>query len=313
MNFPSNGLITILGPTACGKTRFAAILADKINGVIISADSRQVYKKMNIGTGKDYEDYIVDGKKIDVRLIDILEPGDKYNLFRFQNDFIREYDNIIKSNKIPILCGGTGLYIDAVVRSYRLLPVPPNYELRAELEKKSLEELEKILATYKKLHNKTDTDTKKRAIRAIEIEEYYKNHPFERPIIPELKTLVIGIKYEREEIKRRIKERLLKRLQTGMVEEVENLIKEDGLTYDDLIYYGLEYKYVAYYLMGKIDYDTMFEKLYIAICQFSKRQMTWFRKMEREGVKINWLKGEDGIDYNLSKALELINNFFTDK
>jgi len=309
MKLPSNGLITILGPTACGKTRFAAMLADKVDGVIISADSRQVYKRMSIGTGKDYDDYIVDGRKIDVRLIDIVEPGEKYNLFRFQNDFLREYNNIIISGKIPLLCGGTGLYIDAIVRSYKLLPVPPNYKLRAELEKKTLKELESILASYKKLHNKTDTDTKKRAIRAIEIEEYYRTHPFEKPIIPDLKVLNIGIIYEREEIRKRIKERLLKRLQNGMIEEVQNLINE-GLTYDDLIYYGLEYKHIAYYLMGKVDYETMVEKLYVAICQFAKRQMTWFRKMEREGIKINWLRGEEGMEYNLNKAIEMINNFF---
>jgi len=309
MNFPSNGLITILGPTACGKTKFAAILAEKINGVIISADSRQVYRRMNIGTGKDYDDYVVNGKKVDVRLIDIIEPGEKYNLFRFQNDFLKEYNDVMKLKKIPILCGGSGLYIDAVIRGYKLLPVPPNFELRIELEKKSLEELEKILSSYKKLHNKTDTDTKKRAIRAIEIEEYYRTHPFEKPIIPELKSLNIGIKYEREEIKRKIKDRLMKRLQNGMIEEAQNLIKE-GLSYDNLIYYGLEYKYLAYYLMGKIDYDTMVEKLYIAICQFAKRQMTWFRKMEREGVKINWLNGEDGLENNIERAISLINSFF---
>ncbi len=312
MKFHENILITVIGPTACGKTRFAALLADKINGVILSADSRQVYRRMNLGTGKDYNDYIVNGKKIDVRLIDIVEPGEKYNLFRFQQDFFKEYENVISEKKIPILCGGSGLYIDAIIRNYNLLPVPPNYELRKELENKSLEELEKILSTYKKLHNKTDTDTKKRAIRAIEIADFYSKKNIQSSLFPSLKVLNIGLKYEREELKKRIKDRLLKRIEEGMIEEVKSLLK-NGLTYEDLIYYGLEYKYITLFLMGELDYKTMLEKLYIAICQFSKRQMTWFRKMERDGVKINWLNSENGYDHNIKIALELIENFFLKK
>lgn len=297
-------LIIILGPTASGKTRFAAELADQINGEIISADSRQVYKQMNLGTGKDYDDYIVKGSRIPVHLIDIHEPGYKYNVFEFQKDFFKAYTEIRKSGHWPILCGGTGLYIEAVTKQFKLLSVPVNPMLRDELEKKSLEELEKLLSTYKKLHNKTDTDTKKRAIRAIEIEEYYQSHPKPDTILPEIHPVYIGIKPELEQRRQKITERLKSRLASGMIDEVNALLKA-GLNPEDLIYYGLEYKFITYYLCGKLTYEEMFSQLNIAIHQFAKRQMTWFRKMEREGCLIHWIDAQLPIDEKL-KSIEKV-------
>lgn len=298
-------LITILGPTACGKTKFAAYLSSRINGEIISADSRQVYRKMNLGTGKDYEDYTVNGKKIPYHLVDILEPGYKFNVFEFQKHFLEVYNEIRARNNIPVLCGGTGMYIDAVTKSYKLMPVPQDIKLRKELESKSAEELAEILALYRKLHNITDTDTKKRAIRAIEIEEYYAVHPESKHDYPEINNIFLGIKFDRLSIKKRITERLHERLKKGMVEEVQNLLKE-GLKPDDLIYYGLEYKYITQYIEGDLDYDIMVEKLNIAIQQFAKRQMTWFRKMEREGAKINWFDRYIPLEEKIIRAVELV-------
>lgn len=298
-------LITILGPTACGKTKFAAYLSSRINGEIISAYSRQVYRKMNLGTGKDYEDYTVNGKKIPYHLVDILEPGYKFNVFEFQKHFLEVYNEIRARNNIPVLCGGTGMYIDAVTKSYKLMPVPQDIKLRKELESKSAEELAEILALYRKLHNITDTDTKKRAIRAIEIEEYYAVHPESKHDYPEINNIFLGIKFDRLSIKKRITERLHERLKKGMVEEVQNLLKE-GLKPDDLIYYGLEYKYITQYIEGDLDYDIMVEKLNIAIQQFAKRQMTWFRKMEREGAKINWFDRYIPLEEKIIRAVELV-------
>ncbi len=298
-------LITILGPTACGKTKFAALLADKINGEIISADSRQVYKRMDMGTGKDYSDYMVNNKLIPYHLIDIRVPGEKYNIFEYQNDFLQVYHAIKKKGKFPVLCGGSGMYIDAVTKGYKLLPVPPDKNLRKKLETKSLEELTEILSSYKKLHNITDVDTKKRAIRAIEIEMYYESHPEIDREFPDIFTLFLGIRYEREKIKKQITERLHARLKEGMIEEVENLL-EEGLSPDDLIYYGLEYKFITMHVMGEMDYNTMVEKLNTAIHQFAKRQMTWFRKMEKEGVVIHWLEGDIPIEKRLEEAVKLI-------
>jgi tRNA dimethylallyltransferase len=298
-------LITILGPTACGKTRFAAHLASRISGEIISADSRQVYRKMNLGTGKDYDDYIVNGKKIPCHLIDILEPGYKFNVYEYQNYFLKVYNEIKDRNNIPLLCGGSGMYIDAVTRGYKLMPVPHNIKLRKKLENKSLEELSEILATYKKLHNITDTDTKKRAIRAIEIEEYYVCHPESEHEYPEINNIFLGIKYDRITLKKRITERLHERLKKGMVEEVRNLLK-GGLSPEDLKYYGLEYKYITQYIEGDLDYITMVEKLSIAIQQFAKRQMTWFRKMEREGTIIHWFDGYMPLENKIMHAMNLI-------
>ncbi len=298
-------LITILGPTACGKTKFAANLASRISGEIISADSRQVYRRMNLGTGKDYDDYLVIGKKIPCHLIDIVEPGYRFNVYEYQKYFLKAYDEIRARNNIPVLCGGSGMYIDAVTKGYKLMPVPQNIKLRKELESKSIEQLVNILASYKKLHNITDTDTRKRAVRAIEIEEYYSRHSVSEHEYPAIKNIFIGIKYDLISRRKRITDRLNERLQKGMVEEVRNLLKE-GLTRDDLVYYGLEYKYITQYITGDIEYSVMVEKLNTAIQQFAKRQMTWFRKMEREGAGINWFDGYMTPEEKILRALELI-------
>lgn len=288
-------LITILGPTASGKTRLAARLADSINGEIISADSRQVYRGMDIGTGKDLSDYVVDGHTVPYHLIDIAKPGYKYNVFEFQRDFLAAYESIRNRRRIPILCGGTGLYLESVLRGFKLIPVPENPELRAQLSTKSLAELTGILAGYKTLHNTTDVDTPKRAIRAIEIEEYYRRQPIESRTFPHLRSLTMGVSISREQRRENISRRLRERIAEGMADEVRSLL-HNGLTPEDLIYYGLEYKYVTLFVTGSIDADTMTKQLEIAIHQFAKRQMTWFRGMERRGVPIQWL------DYTLPET-----------
>ena len=281
-------LITILGPTASGKTPFAAALAHELDTEIISGDSRQVYRGMTIGTGKDLDDYVVDGKPIPYHLIDIAEPGEKYNLFRYQHDFHLAYESIKGKGKMPILCGGTGLYIESVLNGYKLLDVPANPQLRESLKDKSLTELEEILKTYKKLHNKTEVDSAQRAIRAIEIEEYYlTQEPNKRDFAP-LNSLIIGVDIDRQLRREKISRRLRSRLGEGMVEEVEGLLQQ-GIAPDDLIYYGLEYKYITLYLIGELDYDSFVKQLETAIHQFAKRQMTWFRGMERRGFTIHWL------------------------
>ena len=282
-------LVTILGPTACGKTPLAVAFAKEIDGEIISADSRQVYKRMDIGTGKDLAEY----KDIPYYLIDICEPGSKYTVYNYQHDFMEAYNQICSKDKFPIMCGGSGLYLESILRAYRMSPVPINDTLRKSLEGKSLDELTKILSSYRQLHNTTDTDTKKRAIRAIEIETYYQQYPQDKTDFPQLDSLVIGLDVPREIRREKITLRLKKRLEEGMVEEVQSLLHE-GIPAEDLIYYGLEYKYVTEYVIGKISYEEMFRNLEIAIHQFAKRQMTWFRGMERRGIKINW------IDYFLS-------------
>lgn len=291
-------MITILGPTASGKTSLAAALAADIDAEIISADSRQVYRCMDIGTGKDLEDYNINNKHINYHLIDIVEPGTKYNLFEYQQDFFDAYNDVVSRKKIPILCGGSGLYIEAVLNGYNLVAVPENRILRDTLESKSLDELTEILLQLKKengsnMHNSTDVDNKKRAIRAIEIETYYKiNSQVKECHYPKIKPTIFGIDIGREERRRRISERLKQRLNSGMIEEVKMLL-EKGVTPQDLIYYGLEYKFVTKYIIGEISYEEMFRSLEIAIHQFAKRQMTWFRGMERRGFIINW------IDYSL--------------
>lgn len=286
-------MITILGPTASGKTKLAAALAADIGAEIISADSRQVYRRMDIGTGKDLEDYTVDGKNIPYHLVDICEPGTKYNLFEYQRDFLEAYNDITARGLTPILCGGTGLYLEAVIKGYQLSPVPQNQPLRNKLEGKSLQELTAILENLKKksgsnMHNTTDVDSAQRAIRAIEIETYNINTPVADRPFPLLPNVVFGVDIDRETRRQRITKRLKQRLEEGMVEEVKSLI-DSGINPDDLIYYGLEYKYVTEYVVGKIGYDEMFTKLEIAIHQFAKRQMTWFRGMEKRGCKINWI------------------------
>ena len=286
-------LITILGPTASGKTPLAAALARRIGGEIISADSRQVYRRMDIGTGKDLADYVVDGIQIPYHLIDICEPGTKYNLFQYQQDFFDAYNNIIGRGAQPILCGGTGLYIEAVLMGYKLSPVPQNAELRSKLEGYSLEELTQMLTALKAksgstMHNTTDVDSCQRAIRAIEIETYNLEYPVPRRELPPVDSLIIGVDIDRELRRQKITRRLKARLKEGMLDEVRGLLDE-GIAADDLIYYGLEYKFVTEYLTGQTTYDEMFSRLEIAIHQFAKRQMTWFRGMERRGFTIRWI------------------------
>ena len=288
-------MITILGPTASGKTPLAAALALRTDGEIISADSRQVYRRMDIGTGKDLADYTVELSTITIpyHLIDIAEPGTKYNLFQYQQDFFDAYNNIIGRDKTPILCGGTGLYIEAVLKGYRLSPVPQNAQLRARLEGKSLDELTEMLRELKQkngsvMHNTTDVDSCQRAIRAIEIEEYNLHTPMPKRELPPIDSLIIGVNIDREARREKITRRLKTRLEEGMIDEVRGLL-EEGIPADDLIYYGLEYKFVTQYVIGQLSYDEMFRQLEIAIHQFAKRQMTWFRGMERRGFTIHWI------------------------
>ena len=284
-------LVSVVGPTACGKTSLAVELALAVPGAeIISADSRQVYRGMDIGTGKDIAEYTREGVTVPSHLLDIVDAGEKYNLFEFQRDFLTAYEDIRQRGAFPIMCGGSGLYVESVLKGYRLLPVPENPELRAALEEKSLEELTALLATYKQLHNNTDTDNKKRAIRAIEIEEYYRTCPVEERYFPQINALTVGVMVDREVRRERISRRLRERLAAGMVDEVKGLL-DSGLEPEQLIYYGLEYKYLTLYLTGAMGYDDMVNGLEIAIHQFAKRQMTWFRGMEKRGVEIHWLDG----------------------
>ena len=298
-------LIVVLGPTATGKTSFAAHLANRINGEIISADSRQVYRRMTIGTGKDYNDYKLGDWQVPVHLIDIHEPGYKYNVFEYQTDFFKVFDNLLQQGKMPVLCGGTGLYIEAVTKHYRLISVPVNNTLREKLKGKSLTELGNILASYKTLHNVSDTDTIKRAVRAIEIEEYYQTHPENHAELPEVKPVYLGLAFDREERRNRISTRLLQRLNEGMIEEVKSLLDE-GISPNDLIYYGLEYKFITLFLTEQMSYEIMVQKLTIAIHQFAKRQMTWFRKMERNGIRIHWIDGKLSIEEKLCEAQNIL-------
>ena len=325
-------MITILGPTASGKTPLAAALAvalPPVNGEcgaeIISADSRQVYRRMDIGTGKDLADYTVHGSgsmvqgssltinqeplTIPYHLIDICEPGTKYNLFQYQQDFFDAYQDIIGRGKTPILCGGTGLYIEAVLKGYQLSPVPQNPELRARLEGKTLDELTEMLVELKAkngsvMHNKTDVDSCQRAIRAIEIEEYNLHTPTPKRELPPIDSLIVGVNIDREARREKITRRLKARLEEGMIEEVRGLLAE-GIPAEDLIYYGLEYKFVTEYLVGKMTYDEMFQRLEIAIHQFAKRQMTWFRGMERRGFTIHWIDALQPMEEKVRQILAL--------
>ena len=296
-------LITILGPTASGKTSLAVALAADLNTEIISADSRQIYKRMDIGTGKDLEEYKYEDKEIPYHLIDICEPGYKYNLYEYQRDFNVVFQDLRTREKFPILCGGTGLYIETVLKGYSMPQVPENKELREKLKDKTLTELTSILKTYKTLHNTTDVDSCKRAVRAIEIAEFYRNQqPEERKNKP-LNSFIVGVDIEREARRRKISERLQMRLNSGMVDEVRALLKE-GISPDDLIYYGLEYKYLTEYLIGRLSYVEMVSKLEIAIHQCAKRQMTWFRGMERRGFSIFWLDAFLPLDEKIMKIKE---------
>lgn len=298
-------LITILGPTASGKTPLAAALACRLDTEIISADSRQVYRRMDLGTGKDLADYTVNGRLIPYHLIDIVNPGYKYNVFEYQRDFLEAYRKVKAKGKCPILCGGTGMYLEAVLKGYKLLPVPENPELRASLADKTLAELTDLLASYKKLHNSTDVDTVKRAIRAIEIEEYYKHQPPEYREFPHIDSLIIGVDIDRELRREKISRRLKQRLDEGMVDEVRALL-DSGIAAEDLIYYGLEYKYLTLYVVGSLSYEEMFRQLEIAIHQFAKRQMTWFRGMERRGFTIHWLDARLSVEEKLEKITNLL-------
>ena len=284
-------LVTILGPTACGKTTLAVALADRLQAAIISADSRQVYRSMDLGTGKDLAEYMVDGRQVPYRLIDVVDAGYKYNVFEFQRDFLNVYNELCSKGQLPVLCGGTGMYLESVLRGYRLVEVPENKELRSALVDKSLEELTEILSGYKQLHNTTDVDTCKRAIRAIEIEEYYRENDANVREFPEIKSLTIGIDVSRELRRERISRRLRERLEQGMVDEVRGILAS-GVSPEDLIYYGLEYKYLTMFVIGQLTYDEMVDQLEIAIHQFAKRQMTYFRGMERRGVPIHWIDAE---------------------
>ena len=303
-------LITILGPTASGKTELAAHLATETNGEIISADSRQVYRRMDIGTGKDLADYTVGDRQIPYHLIDICEPGTKYNLFEYQQDFLEAYNDITARGRQPILCGGTGLYIESVLKGYTLSPVPQNPQLRAELEGKSLEELTAMLTELKQktgttMHNTTDVDTAQRAIRAIEIEQHNLLSPMPERAFPKIPYVILGVNIDREHRREKITRRLKARLDEGMTEEICGLL-DSGIPAEDLIYYGLEYKYVTEYVIGKTTRDEMFRQLEIAIHQFAKRQMTWFRGMERRGFRIHWIDAMQPIDEKVSQALRII-------
>ncbi len=299
-------LLTILGPTASGKTQLAAHLAARLNGEVISADSRQVYRGMDIGTGKDLADYMVDGKMVPVHLIDIVDAGYQYNVYEYQRDFLDVYHDLQNRGKFPVLCGGSGLYLEAVLNNYRLIQVPVNEELRQKLEGKTLDELTEILKSYKsRLHNITDVENERRAIRAIEIEDYYATHAENNSPMPKLNSLVVGVKFDRLSRRKRITQRLHQRLNEGMVEEVKKLL-DTGLKPDDLMYYGLEYKYITQYLMGDLTYDSMVEKLNTAIHQFAKRQMTWFRRMERQGTVIYWLDGYQPLEGKIERVMELL-------
>jgi len=297
-------MITVLGPTATGKTRLAAGIAATLNGEIISADSRQVYKDMDIGTGKDYKDYIIDDVSVPYHLIDITDAGNEYNLHQYQQDFYQVFEQVINKRKIPVLCGGSGLYLESVLNGYNLLTVPVNDKLRKELEHKSDDELSSMLASLRPLHNTTDITNRKRAVRAIEIEMYSKEHPALKKSNPTITSINFGFNYPREILRERIEKRLHSRLKQGMVDEIDKLVKS-GVPTEQLINYGLEYKFVTMFLLGKLEYDEMVEKLFIAICQFAKRQMTWFRKMERNGTVIHWinwrLKDHEKIENALSE------------
>ncbi|MBN1182729.1 MAG: tRNA (adenosine(37)-N6)-dimethylallyltransferase MiaA [Bacteroidales bacterium] len=301
-------LITVLGPTASGKTAFASHLAHNFDGEIISADSRQVYRGMTIGTGKDYKDYEVEGKVIPCHLLDIADAGYKYNVFEFQKDFLSVYQNIKDRGKLPVLCGGSGMYIEAITNGYTLIQVPENRELRKKIEKLSMEELTAMLASYKNLHNTTDTVNRKRITRALEIEVFYKEHPGEIIEFPSIKTIIIGIKYDRPAQRRRISDRLQQRIKEGMIEEVELLLKH--LSPEQLTYYGLEYKFITKHIIGELSYDEMVKKLETAIHQFAKRQMTWFRKMERNGTIIHWIDGHMRMEEKMERALSIITKNF---
>lgn len=296
-------MITILGPTASGKTALAANVACRMNGEVISADSRQVYRNMDIGTGKDYDDYIIEDREVPCHLVDICNAGERYSVYRYQKDFLTVYNEISDRNKLPVLCGGTGMYIESVLKGYRLLKVPVNKNLRDNLESKTMNEMKNILEGYGDLHNITDVTQRKRLVRAIEIAKYYSDHNNEEEEFPEINSLVAGIKFDRNSRRKRISDRLKDRLKGGMIEEVKSLL-ESGVSAETLIYYGLEYKFITWYLQKRISYDEMFSQLETSIHRFAKRQMTWFRRMERNGIEIKWLDGYLPLNEKVEKVME---------
>lgn len=304
MKFPYD-LLVVTGPTASGKTSLAAAVAFAVAGEIVSADSRQVYRGMDIGTGKDYADYVVDGRRIPCHLIDIADPGYKYSVFEYQKDFLKVYNDLKVKGVFPVVCGGSGMYADSIISGYRMFEVPPDSGLRARLAKKSMEELKEILLTYKPLHNTTDLDSKKRVIRAIEIEHFSNNRNASNSSFPRLDALVVGVQIDRENRRRRISYRLQKRLTEGMIDEVKGLL-DRGIKKETLIYYGLEYKHITLYLTGKVTYAQMVHDLEIAIHQFAKRQMTWFRGMERKGTVIHWIDGSLPMGEKVEAILALL-------
>ena len=291
MNGSKFDMVTILGPTASGKTELAVNLAYSLGGEVISADSRQIYRQMDLGTGKDLTEYIVNGQVIPYHLIDIAEPGYQYNVFEFQRDFLKVYLALKEKGTFPVMCGGSGMYLEAILKGYRLIQVPINEKRRTELQSLSLDALKEILSHYKAVHNNSDTENTKRALRAIEIEEFCAVHPETDLSFPAISSLIVGINSDREVRRRRITARLKQRVDDGMIDEVQRLLNS-GLNPEDLTYYGLEYKYITNYILGQLSYDEMLTTLNIAIHQFAKRQMTWFRKMEREGFKIRWMESE---------------------
>jgi tRNA dimethylallyltransferase len=298
-------LITLLGATAGGKTAFASYLAHVLEREIISADSRQVYRRMDIGTGKDYDDYMINGEKIPFHLIDIVEPGTKYNVYQYQQDFVKVFKEIESKGKKAVLCGGSGMYIESIIKDYDLIKVPHNEDLRKSLDNLDIDQLVLILQSYKKLHNVSDTGDKKRLLRAIEIAEFYSINPEIKDSSPALSHLVLGVKFDRESRRKRISARLKQRLESGMIEEVKALM-DSGIDAETLIYYGLEYKFITLYLTGKLGYDEMFKNLETAIHQFAKRQMTWFRKMERDGIKIHWLDGYLSLEQKMERLIQIL-------
>ncbi|MBW6498836.1 MAG: tRNA (adenosine(37)-N6)-dimethylallyltransferase MiaA [Bacteroidales bacterium] len=306
MSLPNpNLLVVITGPTATGKTRLAACVAAKCEGEVISADSRQVYRGMDVGTGKDLHDFMVDDLLVPYHLVDIVDPGYEYNVFEFQQDFIKALKHIQKRRKQPVLCGGTGLYIEAALKGYALQKVEPDPELRQSLQLLTNEELSQLLAQYRPLHNTTDTTDRERLIRAIEIGVHQKNQAPQKTGYPAFKPIIFGIHFERKVIRQRITERLSRRLETGMLDEINRLLSS-GLKPEQLKFYGLEYRILTQYVTGEISYDEMFTTLNTAIHQFAKRQMTWFRRMERNGLQINWIDGNLSIDEKVDQVLEKI-------
>ncbi len=299
-------LIVVTGPTATGKTAFAANLAHQLNGEIIGADSRQVYRGMDLATGKDINDYIVEGNPVPYHLVDIVDPGYEYNVFEFQNDFLKVYNDISSRGKMPVLCGGTGMYIESVLKGYKLIQVPDNEILRKKLNNKTDSELVELLRSFKEVHNVTDIEDRKRLVRAIEIQTYYKEHPEIDTFFPKFNYVIFALNFGRQIIRARITERLKIRLDQGMENEVKELL-DKGLTPDQLKFYGLEYKFLTQYVIGEISYDEMFKMLNTAIHQFAKRQMTWFRRMEKNGYKIHWIDG----NLDLNEKLKFAINFLT--